>query len=130
MDIDDLVVLATEQARVSGFTKPGVGRAVSEHAALLHSEVSEMFEAHRDGLAPADFWYEHRGHELSQHPENEERELGKPVGIPSELADLVIRVCNMAGEYHIDLGRAVEEKMAYNVTRPKYHGRRGDAAAG
>lgn len=46
----------------------------------------------------------------------------KPVGIPSELADIVIRVFDAAGRYGIDLEKAINEKMAYNATRPQRHG--------
>lgn len=46
----------------------------------------------------------------------------KPCGIPSELADLLIRTCTIAGKYGIDLEQAVREKMAYNKTRPHRHG--------
>lgn len=51
------------------------------------------------------------------------REDGKPEGVPAELADIVIRVFDMAKAYGIDLADAIEEKMAYNMTRPHKHGR-------
>ncbi|WP_239711767.1 hypothetical protein [Paenibacillus sp. 19GGS1-52] len=46
----------------------------------------------------------------------------KPCGIPSELADIVIRVMDACGRYGIDLEQAVTEKMAYNARRPQWHG--------
>lgn len=46
----------------------------------------------------------------------------KPEGIPSELADTVIRIADMCGFYGIDLQEAVEQKMRYNRTRPHRHG--------
>lgn len=49
---------------------------------------------------------------------------GKPVGFASELADVVIRVGDMAEAMAIDLEAAVVEKMAYNRTRPLRHGGR------
>ena len=48
---------------------------------------------------------------------------GKPVGIASELADIVIRVGDLAGILNIDLQTAVARKMAYNETRPFKHGK-------
>lgn len=46
----------------------------------------------------------------------------KPEGVPSELADIVIRVMDAAVEYGIDLNDEVELKLAYNRTRPHRHG--------
>lgn len=46
----------------------------------------------------------------------------KPEGIPSELADIVIRVMDAAVEYGIDLEDEVTLKMAYNATRAHRHG--------
>lgn len=78
---------------------------MSKYFALLHGEVSEAMEDDRVGK-----------HELyfDQH--------GKPCGLPSELADIVLRVFDMCGEYDIDLFDALIKKMAYNKTRPHKHG--------
>lgn len=46
----------------------------------------------------------------------------KPEGVPSELADIVIRVADICGYYGIDLDAAITQKMAYNRTRPYRHG--------
>lgn len=46
----------------------------------------------------------------------------KPEGIPSELADIVIRVFDCAAEYGIDIEEQVVNKMAYNATRSHRHG--------
>lgn len=46
----------------------------------------------------------------------------KPEGIPSELADIIIRVLDYAGGMGIDLQAAIDQKMAYNDTRPYRHG--------
>lgn len=46
----------------------------------------------------------------------------KPEGIPSELADIVIRVGDASEEYGIDLGQEVLLKQSYNATRPHKHG--------
>jgi NTP pyrophosphatase (non-canonical NTP hydrolase) len=47
----------------------------------------------------------------------------KPVGFMSELADVVIRVGDLAEIVGGDLEDAVRVKMAYNKTRPHKHGR-------
>lgn len=51
-------------------------------------------------------------------PTNAHESDGKPVGFASELADIIIRVGDMAEGLGIDLEAAVIEKMAYNKTRP------------
>jgi NTP pyrophosphatase (non-canonical NTP hydrolase) len=46
----------------------------------------------------------------------------KPEGIPSELADVVIRVFDAASQYGIDLEHEIMLKMEYNATRQHRHG--------
>ncbi len=139
MDLKDLCVKSAEQAKKSGF----VGQSLPEFVALVHSELSEALEEHRDHRRPDEVWY-------SRHSSTVEyamrMELGlaegdplpkgcnprvpckkgdpgaKPEGIPSELADVVIRCCHYAGANGIDLAEAVEEKAFYNSTRPHKHG--------
>lgn len=47
---------------------------------------------------------------------------GKPMGIASELADVLIRIFDMAGEHNIPLAEALRMKLAYNKTRAYRHG--------
>jgi NTP pyrophosphatase (non-canonical NTP hydrolase) len=42
--------------------------------------------------------------------------------VPIELADVVIRVLDVAGRYGMDMEKAIKIKMAYNETRPYRHG--------
>lgn len=74
---------------------------------LITSEVAEAFEEVRNGHAMAETYYS---------------EGGKMEGVPSELADVVIRVLDLAEYYGIDMGAAIAEKHAYNLTRPYKHG--------
>lgn len=46
---------------------------------------------------------------------------GKPCGFPSELADIAIRLGDLAEETKVDLEGAIRRKMAYNKTRGWKH---------
>lgn len=43
--------------------------------------------------------------------------------VEEELADVIIRVCDLAGYLEINLGRAVHQKMKINESRPRKHGK-------
>lgn len=51
------------------------------------------------------------------------RDDGKPEGFEFELADVFIRLMDLAGALGIDIGARVAEKHAFNQTRPYKHGR-------
>lgn len=111
----DLNLLATEVHKIStdhGFRGlPGDERPIPEHVALIHSEVTEILEDWRAGLAPAENTFR-----------TGTNGLPKPCGIPSECADVILRVLNLCGEYGIDIEDAIRRKVAYNRTRPQLHG--------
>ena len=121
--IGQLTQAAHENAKAKGFY--GVPFNVAEKLALIHSEISEVLEEFRDGAEPASIRYEC---ELgkAECPDKACRlcEQGIPAGIPIELADVVIRVFDLAGYYGIDLGRAIVQKMLYNQHRPIRHGKK------
>lgn len=73
--------------------------------ALIQSEASEALEAYRE-----------RGLEAW------EREDGKPEGFEAELADIVIRIADLCGEFKLDLNSAVMRKLRFNKSRPFRHG--------
>jgi NTP pyrophosphatase (non-canonical NTP hydrolase) len=80
----------------------GQDATVPEDIALMHLELSEALEEFHEGYLPNQTKY--RGY--------------KPVGIPTKMADLIIRVLRFCGKYEIDIERAVEEKIAYSEGRP------------
>lgn len=50
------------------------------------------------------------------------RDDGKPEGLPSELADIVIRTLDLAYMLGIDLSQEIDQKVTYNATRGHMHG--------
>lgn len=122
--INELVQEAHQNAINKGWWEED--RSLPELIALMHSELSEALEDYRNGYKPAEMYYEYKG---NKHKEasaillfGREKYGCKPCGIPSELADVVIRIFDACGRYGIDLQAAIDEKMAYNKTRPHKHG--------
>ena len=70
-------------------------RSFGDDVALLHSEVSELLEAYREGDAD---------------------------GMHLEAADVLIRLLDTCERYGIDLDKAYMHKMRVNRARPYRHG--------
>lgn len=85
--------------------------------------VSELVEAHdelRNGHAANETYYPTKPED--HRPSRYDSTLFKPEGVPSELADTVIRIFDFCYTEKIDLGAIIEEKLAYNRTREMMHG--------
>ena len=74
-----------------------------ELLALVHSEVSEALEALRHGNPPDD-------------------KIPEFSGAEAELADVIIRIMDMAAARQWNVGGAIVAKMAMNKTREHKHG--------
>lgn len=72
-------------------------RNIGEMLCLIHSEISEAMEGARKGLQD-----DHLPHRTM---------------LEVELADAVIRIMDMAGGLHLDIGGAIAEKLNYNEHR-------------
>jgi len=72
-------------------------RNVPEMLCLIHSEISEAMEGHRKNLM--------------------DDKLPHRTMLEVELADAVIRICDMAGGLGLDLEGAIQEKLEFNKNR-------------
>ena len=73
---------------------------VASKLMLIVSEISEAMEGHRKGLM-------------------DDKLPHRPM-LEVELADAVLRIGDLAGKLKLDLGGAIAEKSAFNVTRPDH----------
>jgi hypothetical protein len=92
-----------------GDPKPGEGYTIgrlAQFVANLHGEASELWESARKKT-------------LFSRCDKEGCSL---TCSEEELADIVIRVFDTAYSLGINIGSAIESKMAYNSTRPHKHG--------
>ena len=106
MNLNELAREAHRTAEEKGWWGTKVpAEMIPEKLLLIHSEVSEALEDYR-----------------ANKMRLQQTSGGKPVGFPSELADIIIRVADLANALEIDLDEAIKIKMAYNKTRSHRHG--------
>lgn len=99
--VNTIVVEAYRSSSEAGWWKntdiDGDRHVVPAKLCLVHSEISEAMEGHRKDLM--------------------DDKLPHRKMIEVELADAFIRIADLAGALGLDLGGAVDEKMAFNAQR-------------
>lgn len=97
----------------AGFTDSNI----TQRLMLVHSEISEAFEAHRKDKRCRVEDYE-KGY---RHQEDEQKKSGFELhvkdSLEDEIADAVIRLLAFCGENNIDIEKHIELKMEYNEMR-------------
>lgn len=137
--VKNLVREAYANSKAKGFHDDDESVTPAHRLMLITGEVNEAFEEIRDGrdLVETHYTYTYvhdgvkfKGLNIDQYialaghePAFDEGVVPKPEGVPSELADVVIRIFDFAGTYGIDLEGAIVQKMNYNSGRERLHGR-------
>jgi len=101
--IEDLCRICREDATANGWWE--TPRSEPELIALMHSELSEALECIRE-----------------KEPELYFDDAGKPLGVMSEYADVIIRICDAVGPGGDLLAEAVRRKVLFNRGRGYRHG--------
>jgi len=91
--IQQLQDLIMAQAKEKGFGTTPEDINVAEKIALVHSEVSEAFEAYR------------------------RQNMDGKDGFKEELSDAIQRILHLCGIFDIDIEKEILKKMAYNKDR-------------
>ena len=99
---DDVAAEVHANAKAKGFWYRA--RNDGEALAFIHSEVSEALEALRRGNPPDD-------------------KIPKFSGAEAELADVIIRIMDLAAGRGWDVAGAICEKIRHNATRERLHGK-------
>lgn len=94
------------------------------HGNLLMLIVSEATEAHDEIRSGRDAWETYYPTLASEMKQGVEHERHKPEGVPSEIADIIIRCFDYGYRHSIDIPAMILEKIAYNTTRPYKHGKK------
>ena len=113
-----------------GFWEEGEKRNTGEMIALVHSELSEALEAHRNGKMLEEHHidtFKELIKDIDNSTEEGKEEYRKAFkslikdSFEDELADAVIRIFDIAKGKGIDIAFHIRAKMNYNATRPYKH---------
>jgi len=120
-DLRDVIHLT---ARRKGFWDND--RNLGEMLMLVVTELSEEMETHRkDGsIIPISNEIKEAMAEMSDEEFKEHFVLVAKDTFADEMADALIRIMDICGGLHIDIDWHVKNKIRYNTTRERLHGKR------
>jgi len=93
MNLTQIIELILAQAKTKGFGTKPEDINVAEKMVLIHSEISEAYEAYRH------------------------KNIDGPGGFNEELADIIIRTLHLAGILKIDIEKEILNKIKTNNDR-------------
>ncbi len=99
LTITEMVELCYSNSKEKGFWE--ASQNISEKVMLVVTELAEAVEAYRNGIVK-----------------------GEKDCFAEEIADAMIRICDIAGYLEIDLEKEITDKMDYNKSRPYLHGKK------
>ena len=112
MDIAEWQQAVWQVSEDHGWHEDGETSNVAVKLALIHEEVSEALAEYRDtkdGEVLRDVYFD---------------DNGKPCGFGIELADVIIRVLDLAEMLGMNMDTMIRVKHTYNASRPYKHGNR------
>lgn len=126
---DQVHALARAKGWYDDVETPPSPRTIAAWLCNIHGEISEALEDVRGGSMALAFRDVTDGEVLTRAQRDEAIERDeepasrfKPIGLPSELADALIRILDTCGALGIDIEEAVRVKHAFNETRSHRHG--------
>lgn len=123
--INELTKQIHENAKSKGFYESE--KNIGEMLCLIHSEVSEALEADRKSHKADLTLFEEEKSTYEIHGEEDAFKLSFEHHVKNsfedELADVMIRVMDLAGYKKIDLEKHIALKMKYNSMRSHKHGK-------
>lgn len=124
MSINETAQAAHQNAKSKGFFDNE--KNIGEILCLIHSEVSEALECDRKGKYQSNFALPVQDVMLLGESELFKRHFEYNVKdtFEDELADIMIRVMDLAAYKGIDLEAHIAAKMRYNSLRPHKHGKK------